>query len=774
MEIRTDHSKRTSGRLTPLTCFSLFCALILPSCGSTSGNPVGPGTVLVAIQPASASILLGETQPFAANVTGAANTSVVWNVNGAIGGSPVIGTISASGVYTAPAVLPSPPSVTVSAVSQANAEASASGIVNLHDDIVVTLAPSAASLPTNGGHIFTATVSATGNPAPGVTWSVGGIAGGNSSVGTIVSNGPTSALYTAPASPPSPATVTVTATSVADTSKFGTASVTITCASTNSISPSAASVALAQTQVFTVSFCLATGAPVTWDANGITGGNATLGTIVSATVNTALYTAPVAIPPTNPITIHATTTPQGGNPVVASAAVTVTSNIVVSITPSSASVPVSQRKSFTATVTNTADPSVTWSVNGIPNGNSIAGRICVSGSNPCNTPSGPVSGSVDFLAPASVPVTGPVQLTATSHADAAKSGTAIVVITNTSQTVAVSVSPLYAFAPASGSTVSTFQFFANVTGSPNSNVTWSVQSATAGQGCAGAACGSVDASGLYSAPSAAPSPNAISVIAASSVDPTKSAAGTIALTSGPVIERILPSSVMAGAVEGFPLALSGQNFVAGSGTTASTILINGTPRGTTCTSATSCATALNPADVESPTTLTIEVQNPGAPGMLSNPVPLVVVPFDVSESIISLTATESVANGTDIIVTEPTTAAASAPIDVDSIGLLAGGNCGFGASPLSVTRPSSGTATVSLCVHGNGLDASMAYTFTGPDGDVNNSDIGVTASPVIGLFPNTIELDLQISSTTLPGLRSLFITTLNNDRAVATGMLEVN
>jgi hypothetical protein len=36
-----------------------------------------------------------------------------------------------------------------------------------------------------------------------------------------------------------------------------------------------------------------------------------------------------------------------------------------------------------------------------------------------------------------------------------------------------------------------------------------------------------------------------------------------------------------------------------------------------------------------------------------------------------------------------------------------------------------------------------------------------------------IELDLQISNTTLPGVRTLFITTLNNDRAVATGMLEV-
>jgi hypothetical protein len=161
--------------------------------------------------------------------------------------------------------------------------------------------------------------------------------------------------------------------------------------------------------------------------------------------------------------------------------------------------------------------------------------------------------------------------------------------------------------------------------------------------------------------------------------------------------------------------------------------------------------------------------------MLSNPVPLVIVPFDVSESTISLTAADSIASGMDIIVTESTTAAASAPLDTDSIGLLTGGNnCGFGASPLSVTRPTSGSATISLCIHGNGLDASMAYAFTGPDTDANDSDIAITASPVVGLFPNTIELDLQISSTTLPGLRALIITTLNNDRAVATGMLEVN
>ena len=53
------------------------------------------------------------------------------------------------------------------------------------------------------------------------------------------------------------------------------------------------------------------------------------------------------------------------------------------------------------------------------------------------------------------------------------------------------------------------------------------------------------------------------------------------------------------------------------------------------------------------------------------------------------------------------------------------------------------------------------------------SDLPVTASAITGLFPNMIELDLQLSRTTLPGVRTLFITTLNNDRAVATGMLEV-
>lgn len=127
------------------------------------------------------------------------------------------------------------------------------------------------------------------------------------------------------------------------------------------------------------------------------------------------------------------------------------------------------------------------------------------------------------------------------------------------------------------------------------------------------------------------------------------------------------------------------------------------------------------------------------------------------------------AAGLNFVVTEPTTAAENSAINVDAIGPLTSGNCTLGAAPVTVTRPSSGTATASLCVHGNGLDPSFTYAFTGPGG----GDIPVTASAVTGLFPNTIELDLQISSATAAGLRTLIITTINDDRAFATGLLEV-
>lgn len=564
--------------------------------------------------------------------------------------------------------------------------------------------------------------------------------------------------------------MSVRATSVADAAKFGNASVTITCSSDNTIAPSAASVALGQTQSFAATFCLVPGATITWDVNGTVGGSATLGTIGTTSTNMALYTAPADLPSPDPVTIHATGSLATGGTGIASATVTVTSNVSVSVSPASATVSVGQRKSFAANAANTTNTAVSWTVNGVPNGNTIVGQVCLTGSNPCVAPAAPVSGSVDILAPAAVPAANPVTLVATSRADASKSGNAIVAIAGPVGPLSVEISPPYAFVARSTGTLSMRQFFASVAVTSNQSVTWGVQSGVAGQGCQGAACGSVDANGLYTAPTAAPSPNAISIVATSQADPTKSATGTIALTSGPLIDVILPSSVLAGTVISFPLTVQGMNFVAGSGSNASVILLNGTARGTSCPAATSCSTALNPADVQTAGALTVQVQNPGAPGALSNPVPFVIAPFVVTEDVIALSAGQAAATGKDIVVVEPTTAASSAAINVDFIGLLTGGNnCGVQGSPLSVSRPSTGTATVSICVHGNGLDPTFTYAFTGPGG----GDIGITASSVTGVFPNTIELDLQIASTTLPGVRTLLITTLNHDRAAATGMLKV-
>lgn len=88
--------------------------------------------------------------------------------------------------------------------------------------VSVAVSPATASVIAGATQAFTAAVSNTTNT--GVTWSVNGAAGGNSTVGVISSSG----VYTAPMTVPSPAVVTVTAVALADTSKSASAQVTVT------------------------------------------------------------------------------------------------------------------------------------------------------------------------------------------------------------------------------------------------------------------------------------------------------------------------------------------------------------------------------------------------------------------------------------------------------------------------------------------------------------------------------------------------------------------
>jgi serine protease len=82
--------------------------------------------IAISITPTTASVQTGMTQTFTATVTGSSNTTVNWSVNGVAGGNATVGMISTSGVYTAPMAVPSPPGVTVTAVSAADSTKSAS------------------------------------------------------------------------------------------------------------------------------------------------------------------------------------------------------------------------------------------------------------------------------------------------------------------------------------------------------------------------------------------------------------------------------------------------------------------------------------------------------------------------------------------------------------------------------------------------------------------------------------------------------------------------
>jgi uncharacterized protein (DUF1800 family) len=98
--------------------------------GTTNPPPPTPG-VTVAVSPTSVALAPGATQAFGATVTGSTNTAVAWSVNGIAGGNATVGTISAGGLYTAPAAVPSPTTVTVRATSAASTAASAQASVTI-------------------------------------------------------------------------------------------------------------------------------------------------------------------------------------------------------------------------------------------------------------------------------------------------------------------------------------------------------------------------------------------------------------------------------------------------------------------------------------------------------------------------------------------------------------------------------------------------------------------------------------------------------------------
>jgi len=86
----------------------------------------------VKVCPTQASLQTGGSgQSFTADVAYSSNVGVTWEVNGIAGGNASVGMVSSAGDYTPPASLPSPATVTITAVSAADAASLSSAQVTL-------------------------------------------------------------------------------------------------------------------------------------------------------------------------------------------------------------------------------------------------------------------------------------------------------------------------------------------------------------------------------------------------------------------------------------------------------------------------------------------------------------------------------------------------------------------------------------------------------------------------------------------------------------------
>jgi hypothetical protein len=184
-------------------------ALLDGSGGSitTANGIISVEPISVSITPSAANLYVDQSLQLSATVAGTTNSNVAWTMN------PQVGALSSIGFYTAPAIITSAQTVTVTATSVAYPSASRSIDINLLP-VTVTLSPSTITLQPWQTTQFIANVNDPSNAA--VIWSL------NPALGSI-SNG----TYSAPRRVRKPESVTVTATSAADRTKSASAVVTL-------------------------------------------------------------------------------------------------------------------------------------------------------------------------------------------------------------------------------------------------------------------------------------------------------------------------------------------------------------------------------------------------------------------------------------------------------------------------------------------------------------------------------------------------------------------
>jgi hypothetical protein len=178
--------------------------------------------------------------------------------------------------------------------------------------------------------------------------------------------------------------------------------------------------------------------------------------------------------------------------------------VTVSVSPAAASVAVNATQKFSATVSNSTDQTVNWSIPGHGSGDSTVGWIDATGL---------------YTAPNIAPA-GTVTIQAASATTPSAIGTAVVTVT-APLPISVTISPTSATVRIGR----THQFTASVHNTTNQSVTWKVNGITGGN----STVGTISTAGLYKAPSAVPNPHTVTVTAVSVADTTKSASAVVSI-----------------------------------------------------------------------------------------------------------------------------------------------------------------------------------------------------------------------------------------------------
>jgi uncharacterized protein (DUF1800 family) len=283
---------------TGLATLSLT-ALLLSGCAGfhTTNGTDGSQEATLTVSPAKTAVRGAGSQTFTVKAKDGTSPIVTWSVNGVIGGSAAIGTISAAGVYTAPTFPPTPNTVTVSAAESSDPFISGKAALTLNNPTPQLMSLSQTAIPVGS---FNLTLNGA-NFAPGATVMFGSSAltatRVSATVLTAAGTATSDQVGTVPVvvQNPNPGLISsaMLNAEVVGSNDHGVA-----------VSPQNPAVRAGSTQAFTATVPGASSNGVKWSVNGVAWGNGTTGTIDS----NGVYHAPFTLPSSGTISVSAVST----------------------------------------------------------------------------------------------------------------------------------------------------------------------------------------------------------------------------------------------------------------------------------------------------------------------------------------------------------------------------------------------------------------------------------------------------------------------------------